>query len=153
MTHLIELHRDEIEGHAALLYIPRTRGQPHYADSVSRAILAFHKRPRLDWANLCARLLRSALPMGADTLTFPPQAPDEDWSAGRTLAHALGRVSGVPCRELVFVQEPRRGGDVLCPTDLSGRPIVVVDDIWRTGASMVRCAAALKAQAPARSRR
>ncbi len=140
---MLKLERPEITGQAALAYIPRSRGGPHQEDSLSRAILQFHTKPQLDWANLYSRLLQGAIPIGADTLTFPPHLGD--WSAGRTLADALSRLAGMPCRELLFFTEPHRKAPITCTTDLQGRRICVVDDIWRTGNSLAKSADALKA--------
>ncbi len=147
MPHLIDLESDEVSGKAVLPYVPRSRGQAHYHDSVSQAILEFHFNPRLDWADLYARLMRSAVPLGAECITFPPQKPDEDWTAGRALAEALGRLMGLPCMELLFYAEPpkRKPYKVKCPRQLTNRRIVVVDDMWRTGSSMAICAQALTA--------
>lgn len=63
MPHLIGLESDEVSGKAVLPYVPRRRGKVHYQDSVSQAILEFHFNPRLDWADLYARPMRSAVPL------------------------------------------------------------------------------------------
>ena len=136
-----------IEGRAILAYVPRSRGQAHADDSVSQALLRFHQEPRLDWADLYARLMQHALPIALDTITFPPPKEPTGWSAGRTLADALSRLSGIPCSELVFWDG--NGGSwkdrgIVCPQDMQGRRVVIVDDIWNTGATMIRCADALK---------
>ena len=137
-----------IEGKAVLPYVPRSRGSAHVEDSVSQALLRFHEQPRLDWADLYARLMQHALPIAVDTLTFPPARTPSGWSAGRALADALSRLAGIPCVELLFWGAAGAGGwrdrAISCPQGLSTRRIVVVDDIWNTGATMIKCGEALR---------
>lgn len=147
----LDLERNGVTGVAALYYVPRSRGDVHFNDSVSRALYDFHMRPRLDWADLYSRLLQPITPLGCDVVTFPPSRKNGEWTASQALADALARMIGIPCQQLAFwaAPPPRELHDddlvVRCPRNLEGLRVAVVIDFWRTGASMWQTVEALKA--------
>jgi len=136
-----------------------------YGD-VSRALaLKLKYNGRAAFAITAARLMRRHLPADAEMLIPVPLHRWRLWSRGYNqaglIADALSRLSGVPTAHRLLIRTrataPLRGADpaaraktvrgafaVATPAAVARRRIVLIDDVYTTGATTDACVAALR---------
>ena len=157
------LKRGELTGAAAHLYIPTRRKARHYADTFSHALflakrLGAHHGAQFAWD--MAGEVAALLPAGADLVAAPPPSHAGTWYFARELAVAVSDKSGIalgrPLRWAVTGQEASKAivhqggkGRALgrwaeCLEDLTGRRVVIVDDLYTTGITAQLTADALR---------
>lgn len=160
-----------LEGEALEVYIPRRRGARHYADAFSQALYLAKICPdegqQLAWD--LAHSLAAITPAEVDLLTCPP-ASRKRMAAGFYLARELTvavcdaltdsrevhvarplrwqqeNIIGAGAAKQIMYQggQGRKLGRVVeCLEDLRGRVVVIVDDLFTTGATAAVTAEAL----------
>ena len=140
-----------------------------YREAVPEAVRCFKfARVRAlgrPFALLMARCLAGRLPQGADLICWAPVSKERlrkrGFDQAEQLARQVGRLLSVPVRPVLQkVRDTRpqseleeesarranaRGAYALLPgTDLSGKRVVLVDDVVTSGATLSECAALLR---------
>ena len=168
----VRIWRGDLEGFAAEVYIPRRgRGARHFADALSVALWLAKVNVPLpadgrgagevygpEWA----RALVPLVPAGVEVVTCPPRrrAKVGLFYLAETLARGVAEALGVPFVDcLRWAQEGgeaskgivHQGGKgralgrrVTCETDLTGKRVCLVDDLFTTGLTVELCAGALR---------
>ncbi len=145
------LKRGELTGQALRVYIPTRRKARHYADSFSHALFLAkrlrHYGEALAW-DLAGEVV-GLLPEGTDLLVTPPPSHAGTWYFARELAVAVSDCAGIPlARPLRWAVEGQEASKAIlhqggkgralarraeCLDDLTGRRVVIVDDLYTTG--------------------
>lgn len=158
------IKRGELTGQAAQLYIPTRRKARHYADAFSHALFLAKRLGAQHGAQFAwdmAGEVAGLLPAGADLLVTPPPSHAGAWYFARELAVAVSVTGGIapgrPLRWAVMGQEASKHilhqagkGRALarqaeCLEDLTGRRVVIVDDLYTTGITAQLTAEACRA--------